>query len=117
MSRYNGTTLGAGSFFQGTAIIQVTTNSVRLLGIGKSIQFPLLILLNKSSDGIERQTIKDVDRDSGASRAKIRSCSIADPFILFIREDNTLGLFIGEKGGVRRKDMTALGNKVCFSNC
>lgn len=63
----------------------------------------------KTLDGVEKQTIKDVDRDTGVARAKIRSCSISDPFILFIREDNSLGLFIGEKGGVRRKDMTHLG--------
>jgi cleavage and polyadenylation specificity factor subunit 1 len=73
-----------------------------------------VIGFSEISDGIERQTIKDMDKDTGAIRAKIRSCSIADPFILFIREDNTLGLFIGEKGGVRRKDMTPLGNKVRF---
>lgn len=50
-------------------------------------------------------------------RPKIRYCSISDPFILIIREDDSLGLFIGEpeRGKIRRKDMSPMGEKVCGS--
>ncbi len=46
-------------------------------------------------------------------RPKIRHCNISDPFILIIREDDSLGLFVGnsETGRIRRKDMTAMGEK------
>jgi len=52
--------------------------------------------------------------DGTTPRAKIKACSVADPYVLVIREDNSLGLFIGEtgKGKMRRKDMSALGDKV-----
>ena len=52
--------------------------------------------------------------DGSPKRAKIRYCSISDPFILILREDETLGLFVGdaEKGRIRRKDMTPMGEKV-----
>jgi hypothetical protein len=52
--------------------------------------------------------------DGNMTRPKIRACSIADPFILIIREDDTLGLFVGEaeRGKIRRKDMSAMGEKV-----
>ncbi|KAG9052399.1 mRNA cleavage and polyadenylation factor subunit [Serendipita sp. 407] len=62
-------------------------------------------------DGLEKQAIKDTDGNT--PRAKIRSASILDPYILILREDDTLGLFIGEpsRGKVRRKDMSALGDK------
>lgn len=63
------------------------------------------------SDTSERQCIKDMD--GIPKRAKIRLCSISDPFILVLREDDTLGLFVGdaEKGRIRRKDMTPMGEK------
>lgn len=50
-------------------------------------------------------------------RPKIRYCCISDPFILIIREDDSLGLFIGEpeRGKIRRKDMSPMGEKVCGS--
>jgi cleavage and polyadenylation specificity factor subunit 1 len=36
-----------------------------------------------------------------------------DPYVLIIREDDTLGLFVGEpsRGKVRRKDMSSFGDK------
>jgi cleavage and polyadenylation specificity factor subunit 1 len=54
--------------------------------------------------------------DGPLARAKIRACSISDPFVLILREDNTMGLFIGEseRGKIRRKDMSAMGEKVVF---
>lgn len=69
-------------------------------------------------DGTERQVIKDVDSSSSSTvstpRARIRACSISDPYVLILREDDTMGLFIGEvsKGKLRRKDMSMLGGKV-----
>ena len=47
-------------------------------------------------------------------RPKIRTCSIADPFVLIVREDDSIGLFIGEteRGKIRRKDMSPMGDKV-----
>lgn len=52
--------------------------------------------------------------DGNNVRPKIRACHISDPFILIIREDDTLGLFIGEaeRGKIRRKDMSTMGDKV-----
>jgi cleavage and polyadenylation specificity factor subunit 1 len=64
-------------------------------------------------DGTERQIIKDLD--GSMPRPKIRACSICDPFVLVIREDDSIGLFIGETTGkvrVRRKDMSPMGDKV-----
>lgn len=63
-------------------------------------------------DGTERQNIKDLD--GNAPRPKIKFCSICDPFVLVIREDESLGLFIGEaeRGKIRRKDMSPMGEKV-----
>jgi cleavage and polyadenylation specificity factor subunit 1 len=65
-----------------------------------------------SLDGSERQIIKDMD--GNMPRPKIRACSISDPFVLIIREDDSIGLFIGEteRGKIRRKDMSAMGDKV-----
>ena len=64
------------------------------------------------TDGAERQIIKDMD--GNVPRAKIRACSICDPFVLIFREDDTIGLFIGEteRGKIRRKDMSPMGEKV-----
>lgn len=61
---------------------------------------------------MERQIIKDLD--GNAPRPRIRHCSICDPFIMIIREDESLGLFIGEseRGKIRRKDMSPMGEKV-----
>lgn len=63
-------------------------------------------------DGTERQIIKDLD--GNLPRPKIRYCSISDPFVLIIREDDSIGLFIGEseRGKIRRKDMSPMGEKV-----
>lgn len=63
-------------------------------------------------DGTERQVIKDTD--GTVVRPKIKACSISDPFILILREDETLGLFVGEaeRKRIRRKDMSAMGDKV-----
>lgn len=65
------------------------------------------------SDSSERQCIKDLD--GVPKRPKIRFCYISDPFVLIIREDGSLGLFVGdaERGRIRRKDMTPMGEKVC----
>jgi len=48
-------------------------------------------------------------------RPKIKYCSICDPFVFILREDDTIGLFIGEpeRGKIRRKDMSPMGEKVC----
>ncbi|KAL0957913.1 hypothetical protein HGRIS_000094 [Hohenbuehelia grisea] len=90
-----GTTIGAGPFFQRTAILHVMSNSIRVL----------------EPDGSERQIIKDVDGNT--PRPKIKACSISDPFVFILREDETIGLFIGEteRGKIRRKDMSAMGDK------
>ncbi|KAI5121116.1 hypothetical protein M0805_002789 [Coniferiporia weirii] len=95
-TRRTETTIGAGSFFQRTAILHVTTDLIRVL----------------EPDCTERQCIKDMD--GVVKRSKIRYCSISDPFVLIIREDDTLGLFVGdaERGRIRRKDMTPMGEKV-----
>ncbi|KAJ3764362.1 CPSF A subunit region-domain-containing protein [Lentinula raphanica] len=100
-SRIQGTSIGAGPFFGGMVVLQVMTGSIRVL----------------ESDGTERQVIKDVESSSSstisAPRARIRACSISDPYVLILREDDTMGLFIGEasKGKLRRKDMSMLGGK------
>lgn len=66
------------------------------------------------SDGTERQVIKDTD--GNMKRPKIRYCSISDPFVLILREDDSLGLFVDAgRGKIRRKDMTPVGGKACAS--
>ncbi len=52
--------------------------------------------------------------DGNMPRPKIRGCSIADPFVFVVREDDSIGLFIGEteRGKIRRKDMSPMGDKV-----
>ncbi|KAG5652679.1 hypothetical protein H0H81_004116 [Sphagnurus paluster] len=94
-TRIPGTTIGAAPFFQRTAILHVMTNAIRVL----------------ESDGTERQIIKDMD--GNMPRPKIRACSISDPFVLILREDDSIGLFIGEteRGKIRRKDMSPMGDK------
>ncbi|KIY51579.1 hypothetical protein FISHEDRAFT_56503 [Fistulina hepatica ATCC 64428] len=93
--RITGTAIGAAPFFQRTAILHVMTNAIRVL----------------EPDGTERQIIKDMD--GNAPRSKIRACYISDPFVLVFREDDTIGLFIGEaeRGKIRRKDMSPMGDK------
>ena len=51
-------------------------------------------------------------------RPKIKYCSICDPFVFILREDDTIGLFIGEpeRGKIRRKDMSPMGEKVRLSH-
>ncbi|KAJ6591099.1 CPSF A subunit region-domain-containing protein [Mycena vulgaris] len=93
-SRMQGTTIGAGSFSQGTSILHVTTNAIRVM----------------EPDGSERQDLRDMDGTK--SRPKIRACSISDPYVIVVREDDSIGLFIEtEKGRIRRKDMAPLGEK------
>ena len=67
-----------------------------------------------TKDGTERQIIKDMD--GNMPRPKIRGCSISDPFVFIVREDDSIGLFIGEteRGKIRRKDMSPMGDKVDF---
>ncbi|KAF5351191.1 hypothetical protein D9756_008185 [Leucocoprinus leucothites] len=94
-TRTPGLTIGAASFFQRTAILHVMTNAIRVL----------------DPDGTERQIIPD--KDGNMPRPKIRACSISDPFVLVVREDDSIGLFVGEpeRGKIRRKDMSPMGDK------
>ncbi|KAL0062576.1 mRNA cleavage and polyadenylation factor subunit [Marasmius tenuissimus] len=94
-TRIPGTTVGVSAFFQCTAILQVMTNAIRVL----------------EPDGTERQIIKDMDGHT--PRAKIKACSILDPYVLIFREDDSIGMFIGEpeRGKIRRKDMSPMGEK------
>lgn len=64
------------------------------------------------TDCTERQIIKDMEGNN--QRPKIKYCSICDPFVFILREDDTIGLFIGEpeRGKIRRKDMSPMGEKV-----
>ncbi|KAJ6513930.1 CPSF A subunit region-domain-containing protein [Mycena vitilis] len=110
--RIPGTTIGAGSFFQRTAILHVTTNAIRVLEPG---EFPRQARSRVSGakligiDGAERQIIKDV---GSMPRPKIRACSISDPYVIVIREDDSIGMFIEtDRGRIRRKDMSAMGDK------
>lgn len=106
--------VGAASFFQRTAILVVMTNAIKVLEPGMvpfwRLSLPFLTL--STEDGTERQTIQDMD--GKMPRPKIRSCSISDPFVLILREDDSLGMFIGEpdRGKIRRKDMSPMGEKV-----
>lgn len=120
-TRIPGTTVGAAPFFQGTAILHVMSNAIRVLEPGSSsILYQILTISADllmpccihTLDGMERQIIKDLDNNM--ARPKIRYCSISDPFVLIIREDDSLGLFIGEteRGKIRRKDMSPMGEKV-----
>ncbi|KAJ8502824.1 hypothetical protein ONZ45_g11405 [Pleurotus djamor] len=95
-TRIAGTTIGAAPFFQRTTILQVMSNAIRVL----------------EPDGGERQSIKDLDA-SNIPRPKTRACSICDPFVLIFREDDSIGLYVGEteRGKIRRKDMSAMGDK------
>jgi len=88
------------------------TNAIRVLESG---MIPIKFNLNLFSfdkDGAERQIIKDMD--GNMPRPKIRGCSISDPFVFIVREDDSIGLFIGEteRGKIRRKDMSPMGDKV-----
>ena len=76
--------------------MHVMTNAIRVL----------------EPDGTERQIIPD--KDGNMPRPKIRACSISDPFVLVLREDDSIGLFVGEteRGKIRRKDMSPMGDKV-----
>ena len=67
-----------------------------------------------TTDGTERQIIKDMEGNN--QRPRIKYCSICDPFVFILREDDTIGLFIGEpeRGKIRRKDMSPMGEKVGF---
>ncbi|KAF9008327.1 CPSF A subunit region-domain-containing protein [Cyathus striatus] len=95
-TRITVTTIGAAPFFQRTAILHVMTNAIRVL--------------EPAIDGTERQIIKDMD--GNMPRPKIRACSISDPFVLIIREDDSIGLFIEtDRGKIRRKDMSPMGDK------
>ena len=61
-------------------------------------------------DGSPRQKIQDLD--GNLPRPKIKSCSICDPYVLVFREDDSIGLFIDtERGKIRRKDMSPMGDK------
>jgi len=119
-TRIPGTTIGAAPFFQRTAILHVMTNAIRVLEPGTFLSILIHLfhvyhqpwILIHSLDGTERQSIKDMD--GNLPRPKIRACSISDPFVLIVREDDSIGLFIGEteRGKIRRKDMSPMGDKV-----
>ena len=91
ITRIPGTTIGAGPFFQKTAILHVTTNAIRVLESGL-IYFCHPVF--SFADGTERQIIKDAD--GNMFRPKIRACNIFDLFVNIIREDDSTGLFINE---------------------
>lgn len=59
---------------------------------------------------MERQLIMDVDGQK--SRTRIKYASIVEPYILILREDDTLGLFCAAENGrkLRRKNMAPLGD-------
>ncbi|KAF7341963.1 Protein CFT1 [Mycena venus] len=93
--RIAGTTIGAGSFFRRRRSYM----SQRTLFVFWSLV-----------DGTERQIIKDVD--GSMPRPKIRACSISDPYVVVIREDDSIGMFIEtDRGRIRRKDMSSMGDK------
>jgi hypothetical protein len=119
-TRVQGVTVGASSFFQGTAILHVLSNAIRVLEPG-TLHKPRARLaasthVIRMTDGTERQIIKDMEGNN--QRPKIKYCSICDPFVFILREDDTIGLFIGEpeRGKIRRKDMSPMGEKVRFSD-
>jgi cleavage and polyadenylation specificity factor subunit 1 len=95
----------------------VLSNAIRVLEPG-TLHNPLDTLILWGSDhicaidGTERQIIKDMEGNN--QRPKIKYCSICDPFVFILREDDTIGLFIGEpeRGKIRRKDMSPMGEKV-----
>ncbi len=68
------------------------TNAIRVLEPGKDFFSPMVLLTKFLPDGAERQSIKDMDGNT--PRAKIRACSISEPFVLILREDDSIGLFI-----------------------
>ena len=55
--------------------------------------------------------INDMEGDN--QRPKTKHGSICDPFVFILREDDTIGLFIGEseRGKIRRKDISPTGEK------
>jgi cleavage and polyadenylation specificity factor subunit 1 len=90
------------------------TNAIRVLEPGKYATNFIRNMFSLEKDGTERQIIKDMD--GNMPRPKIRGCSISDPFVFIVREDDSIGLFIGEteRGKIRRKDMSPMGDKVSF---
>lgn len=90
------------------------TNAIRVLDPGNDAPNFMRDLISLNKDGTERQIIKDMD--GSMPRPKIRGCSISDPFVFIVREDDSIGLFIGEteRGKIRRKDMSPMGDKVIF---
>ena len=114
-NRVQGVTVGAAPFFQGTAILHVLSNAIRVLDPGTSRHFPRSTERANAGfviDGTERQIIKDMEGNN--QRPRIKYSSICDPFVFILREDETIGLFIGEpeRGKIRRKDMSPMGEKV-----
>lgn len=93
------------------------TNAIRVLEPGaSSCCLNLFTPFDVRLDGTERQIIKDMD--GNMPRARIKTCSICDPFVLILREDETIGLFIGEteRGKIRRKDMSPMGEKASLTS-
>lgn len=91
------------------------TNAIRVLEPGKCLPNITHSSYSVHEDGTERQSIKDMD--GNMPRPKIRGCSISDPFVFIVREDNSIGLFIGEteRGKFHREDMSPMGDKVSLS--
>lgn len=92
------------------------TSSRYLNQVHALCELSAFLFIKAVTDGTLRQGIKDAD--GNIEKAKIRSCSISDPYIIVFREDDTIGLFIDvpEKQRIRRKDMSPLGDKVLSSS-
>ncbi|KAF8268563.1 CPSF A subunit region-domain-containing protein [Lactarius quietus] len=84
-TRVQGVTVGAAPFFEGTAILHVLSNAIRVL----------------DPDGTERQIIKDMEGNN--QRPRIKYCSICDPFVFILREDDTM-VYLLESPSAARSD-------------
>ncbi|KAF8324281.1 CPSF A subunit region-domain-containing protein [Cantharellus anzutake] len=91
LSRAPGITLAAGTIFQRTNIMQVMTNSLRLL----------------NGDGQEIDTIPESD---------VTSAQVSDPFILVQRKDGTVNVYSGDtaKRSLNKQPIFTLPN--CLSS-
>ena len=101
-----------------TAILHIMINAIRVLEPGAFLSIlihlfhvyytNLLPTLNTylfhSLDGTKRQSIKDMD--GNLLHPKVWACSISGPFVLIVKEDNSIGRFMGEAKKYRRKDVS-----------
>jgi len=108
-----------------TAILHVMINAIRVLEPGAFLSIlihlfhvyytNLLPTLNTylfhSLDGTKRQSIKDMD--GNLLHPKIQACSISSPFVLIVKEDDSIGPFMGEtEHGNIGERMSPMGDKV-----